>query len=144
MSTTDNDLRSLAHQRGYRMTPQRQLILEAIRDAGEHADVNAIYESVRARSKAISLPTVYRTLDFLCELRLVVAMQIGRHIVYEIPGEHPHHHVICRKCGDVDIVTEEELQPLFAEIDRKHGFLVDMDHLGLFGLCKVCRPQAEA
>jgi Fe2+ or Zn2+ uptake regulation protein len=139
MSTTDIDFPSLVHERGFRLTPQRQLILDAICEAGEHVNVNEIYRRVRKHSKAISLPTIYRTLDFLCELRVVVAMQIGRHILYEVPGAHPHHHTICRNCGNVGMIPDKEVHSLFSKIEMKHGFWIDMDHMGLFGLCAKCK-----
>jgi Fur family ferric uptake transcriptional regulator len=116
--------------------------LDAVSEAGKHSDVVEIYKRVQKRSKAISLPTIYRTLDFLCELHLVVAIQVGRKTLYEIAGDRPHHHMICHNCGTIENLTQEEVQPLFSRIDERHNFLVDMDHMGLFGLCAKCR-QAQ-
>jgi Fur family ferric uptake transcriptional regulator len=83
--------------------------------------------------------TVYRNLDFLCEMRLVVAAQIGGHMVYEIAGDTPHHHLICRNCDKAAQISHATVKALFDKIEREQKFTVDMDHLALFGLCQKCR-----
>lgn len=145
MSHHNLDFTSLIHKRGFRVTPQRQLILEAICESGGHSTPEDIYQRLQAKSSAINQATVYRTLDFLCDLRLVVAVQIGRQMFYEIAGKEPHHHLICRKCDKVEQVGHEVTKSFFARIEREQNFVVDMDHLTLFGLCsKCCRAKRVA
>lgn len=138
------DYAALMRERGFRVTPQRQLILDAICEGGGHTTPEEVYERVRAKSPAVNRATIYRTLDFLCELRLVVAADVGnRRMVYEIAGDTPHHHLVCRTCGKVEQISHETVKALFAKIEREQEFTVDMDHLALFGLCPKCR-RAEA
>ncbi len=68
MVSTDwkTDLR----QRGYRLTPQRQLVLEAV-DTLEHATPDDILSEVRRTASGVNISTVYRTLELLEELELV-------------------------------------------------------------------------
>src|SRR3972149_11937734 len=95
------DYAALMRERGFRVTPQRQLILDAIGGGGGHTTPEEVYERVRAKSPAVNRATVYRTLDFLCELRLVVAADVGnRRMGYKIAGDTPHHHLICRTRGE--------------------------------------------
>ena len=63
------------HAQGYRLTPQRQLILEAVRQAETHVTPEQVYDRVHRRQPTISRATLYRTLDFLCEQRLIHAMR---------------------------------------------------------------------
>jgi Fe2+ or Zn2+ uptake regulation protein len=121
------------------VTPQRQLILDAICEGGGHTTPEEIYERVRARTPHVNRATVYRNLDFLCDLRLVVAAQIGGQMYYEIAGDTPHHHLICRRCNRVEEISHDVVRSLFAKIEREQQFTVDMDHLALFGLCQKCR-----
>ena len=137
------DYPALMRKRGFRVTPQRQVILDAICEGGSHTTPEEIYRRVRAKAPAINRATVYRTLDFLCELRLVVAMRVGDRTYYEIAGERPHHHLVCRTCGAMIQLDNALLESLVSSIKRKHHFHVDMDHVGLFGLCEECR-RAEA
>ena len=132
------DYAALMRERGFRVTPQRQLILDAICEGGGHTTPDEIYARVHAKAPPINLATVYRNLDFLCEMRLVVAAQIGGHMYYEIAGEIPHHHLVCRKCNKVTQIGHETLKVFFDEIQRQQKFVIDMDHVTLFGLCSKC------
>lgn len=129
-------------ERGYRLTPQRQLILDAVCACQRHCTIDEIYEYVRARIPTISLATIYRTLDFLCEMRLVVAASLGgRQVVYEIAGTQPHHHLVCRNCGATYEIGDDLMQAFFRQIEAQRDFRVDMDHVALFGLCSHCREE---
>jgi Fur family ferric uptake transcriptional regulator len=140
---TPSDYSALIRRKGFRMTPQRQIILDAIRDIGGHASSEAIYDKVQQRSSAINRATVYRNLDFLCEMRLVVAARIGRTAMYELAGAKPHHHLICRKCNAVSQLENEHVTAFFQQVEREQQFRVDMDHLTLFGLCPGCRRPSR-
>ena len=56
------DLRARLHQRGLRVTPQRQLVLEAIDRLG-HATPDAVCAEVQAVASGVNLSTIYRTLE---------------------------------------------------------------------------------
>jgi Fur family ferric uptake transcriptional regulator len=133
------DYAALMRERGFRVTPQRQLILDAICAGDGHTTPDEIYARVRVKTPHLNRATVYRNLDFLCEMRLVVAAQIGGHMVYEIAGDAPHHHLVCRNCDKVEQISHETVKALFDKIKREQKFTVDMDHLALFGLCQKCR-----
>jgi Fur family ferric uptake transcriptional regulator len=121
------------------VTPQRQLILDSIRAAGGHVTPNEIFRRVSAQMPAVNRATVYRNLDFLCEMRMVVAAQIWGQMYYEIAGEVPHHHLVCRNCDRIEMVNHQAVKGFFAKIQRDQRFAVDMDHLTLFGLCRKCQ-----
>ena len=131
--------------RGYRLTPQREMILEAIH-AGGHMTVDDIYQRVHAKSPAVNLATVYRTLDLLKELRLVSAIDTGEGCVcYELSGAQPHHHLVCEQCGRTLELDSELLAPLEQELCKRYSFRVNLDHLALFGLCPKCqKPKRKS
>jgi len=128
----------LMRQRGFRVTPQRQLILDAVCEGGGHSTPEEIYERVRVKAPTLNRATVYRALDFLCELRLVVAAQIGGRWHYEIASETPHHHLICRQCNAELTLKHAAVRLFFEQIAHEQQFVVDMQHLTLFGLCRKC------
>ena len=133
------DFATHLHAQGYRLTPQRQLILEAVRRAETHVTPEQVYDRVHRRQPTISRATIYRTLDFLCEVRLIHAMRWAGQMYYEIVGEEPHHHLICRACGAIEQLDHALLTDLIGAVQKQHGFDVDMDHIALFGLCRTCR-----
>jgi Fur family ferric uptake transcriptional regulator len=130
------------HSQGYRLTPQRHLILEAVRQAEEHVTPEQVYATVHRQNPAISRTTIYRTLDFLCEMRLIHSLYWGGQMYYEIVDDQPHHHLVCRICGVMVECEHDLLQVLFEAVEKQHGFTIDMDHVALFGLCSVCRTRA--
>lgn len=139
------DLIDLIRRRGLRLTPQRKLILDVIQQAGGHLTIEQIYRCVRERNPRLNLATVYRNLDVLCDLRLVVAADIGGGTwIYESAGEQPHHHLVCRACGAIARIEHSEVVELYQGIDRRHHFTIDMDHMALFGLCARCREEEMA
>ncbi len=131
------------HSQGYRLTPQRQLILEVVRRADDHLTPEDVYRQVHRQNPAISRATIYRTLDFLCEMRLIHALYWGGQMYYEITDDRPHHHLVCRACGGMIECEHNLLQMLFAAVEKKHHFTIDMDHVALFGLCQQCQNSGK-
>lgn len=139
MSHQHLDYATMMHDRGFRVTSQRRRILDAVCEGGGHTTPEEIYARVRPKAPALNRATVYRTLDFLCEMRLIVAMRWGGRTYYEIAGETPHHHLICRSCDHVAPIEHKTLKARFSRIGREQKFTLDMDHIVLFGLCEDCR-----
>ena len=132
-------------RRGYRMTPQREMILDAIHEEG-HITADEIYQRVRAKSSAINLATVYRTLEMLKQLSIVTAIDTGGGCVhYELAGEQPHHHLVCEACGETVELDCDVLLPLEQELCKRYGFQMNLNHLALFGLCPQCqKPKRKS
>lgn len=133
------------HKGGYRMTPQRQLILDAVCRLGGHVTPDAVYDAVQTITPALNRATVYRTLNFLSEQGILntVLLEDGR-TGYELAGAEPHHHLVCRVCGGEEQISHEAVAVLFADIARHHQFSVKSRHLTLFGICHHCREQQGA
>jgi Fur family ferric uptake transcriptional regulator len=119
------------------------MILEAVRRAETHVTPEQVYDRVHQRQPTISRATIYRTLDFLCEIRLIHAMYWGGQMYYEIVGDEPHHHLICRTCGGVKQIDHVLLDNLFQAIEQKHHFTIEMDHVALFGVCQSCQNSKQ-
>ena len=143
MTHTSQDYAGLIHERGFRLTPQRQFVLDAVCEGHGHTSAEEIHQRVQAKASAVNRATVYRTLDFLCELRLVVAAEIGGHTVYEIAGSEPHHHLVCLNCGLQEPLDHSMVKPFFAKISGETGFAVQTNHLALFGICHTCRQASD-
>jgi Fur family ferric uptake transcriptional regulator len=143
MAGQETNYAALMHERGFRNTLQRQFILEALRESKGHTTAEAVVERVQAKAAAVNRATVYRTLDFLCEQRLVVAANIGGQTVYELAGEAPHHHLVCLRCGSQEPLDHGVVEPFFTKIERDNGFVVQTNHLALFGICRQCRDAGK-
>lgn len=125
-------------ERGYRLTPQRELVLHAVDRLG-HATPDEVHAEIRAQSSAVNLSTVYRTLELLEELGLVRHAHItDRAPTYHSTATPDHAHLVCRGCGKVSEATPDDVAPLTEALERKFGFHTDIGHLTVFGSCEAC------
>lgn len=125
---------------GQKVTPQRMLILSAIRHAGHHLTANDVLEEVKRSYPFVDVSTVYRTLGSAAELRLVSETNMGSvETEYEWVGADRHHHLICRTCGRVTSLDNSYLDGLATALYDEQGFQADIGHFAIFGLCRDCR-----
>jgi Fur family transcriptional regulator, ferric uptake regulator len=125
--------------RGFRLTPQRQLVLEAVISLG-HATPDEIAEEVRRTASGVNLSTVYRTLELLEELGLVTHTHLGHGApTYHAADDADHLHLVCRVCGAIEEMPPDVLDQAVQRIAEDHGFAVDVGHFAIFGTCAACR-----
>ncbi len=139
--TSGSFIENRVRELGFRMTPQRQLILEAIERAGEHATLEEIFEQVQAFAPSISQSTVYRTLEIFSRYRLIHGNEIAGGRVYELVAENAHHHLICHKCWTDNRIKDKKFKRFKEKIDDEYGFLVLSEHNIFMGLCADCRKK---
>jgi len=131
-------------QIGYRLTPQRMMILDAIADCDGHVSAEEILETVRTAYPYLDISTVYRTLDLLKTLHMVSETDLGRgHAQYELLSKGLHHHLICTDCGSILDVPNSFFDELRDALDQQFGFHAEVEHLAIFGLCGSCKGNAE-
>lgn len=137
MTSWHEELRS----RGYRVTPQRQLVLEAVTSL-EHGTPEQIGEEVRRTARGVNISTIYRTLELLEELGLVVHNHLGHGAPrYHLADEADHVHLVCRGCGEVTQVDPSVTAGLVRSLREEYGFETDVHHLTVFGQCARCRKD---
>lgn len=130
----------LIKERGYRLTPQRQMILDVLHEAGGHCTPEEVYQRVQCKSSAINRTTVYRTLEFLVTLGLVSTAHVqDNQVIYELATDHPHHHLVCQRCNAVEVIDHEVIAAMFAGLEKESGYKINSDHLVLFGICPHCQ-----
>lgn len=132
----------LLRQAGHKMTPQRLMIVRALRHAEGHVSAAQILEQVHVLYPFVDASTVYRTLDVLKRMRLATSTDMGGgDVVFEWRPEQTHHHLICSSCGFVYELNHSYLDDLAAKVDRDFGFVPDLHHFAIFGLCKGCQLE---
>jgi Fur family ferric uptake transcriptional regulator len=125
---------------GYRLTPQRIMVLSAIENSDDHISAEEIYAQVAARYPRVNMSTIYRTLELLKQLGLICEVDLGEgRIRYHSEDKGHHHHLVCRKCGAIIDVGESVLFPLQAVLLQAFGFSAELRHMAIFGLCENCR-----
>ncbi len=127
-------------EKGYRLTPQRMMVLEALHQAEGHITAPEIYGRVRAKYPWVNKSTIYRTLELLKELDLVTETELGGDkLYYHQADKGHHHHLVCQKCGRTIDLDESLLTPLEDTLKRKYHFQADLRHLAIHGHCLRCQ-----
>jgi Fur family ferric uptake transcriptional regulator len=132
------DWRVTLREKGYRLTPQRELVLAAVMEL-EHATPEQVATQVQRTASGINISTVYRTLELLEELGLVRHAHLGHGAPsYHPAGHHQHLHLVCRDCGAVSQVGMEVAGDLTDRLAADVGFSVDLEHFAIYGRCRDC------
>jgi Fur family ferric uptake transcriptional regulator len=147
MNITIEEVKERLRAKEYKLTPQRQIILETFLNVGDkHLSAEDVYNIVKKQHPDIGLATVYRTLELLSELEVLIRMDFGDgRSRYELnEGDtHQHHHLICLQCGAVKEFEDDLLETLEEVIARKSKFKI-MDHqLKFYGYCTECQQRAK-
>ncbi|WP_114424144.1 Fur family transcriptional regulator [Nocardioides houyundeii] len=136
----EHELAQALRGSGYRLTPQRQLVLAAVEELG-HATPDELRDHVGG---ACNISTVYRALEVLEELGLVRHTHLSdRAPTYHSAREAEHFHLVCRNCGKVTSVDPDRAAPFLARLRTEHGFVTDVGHLAIFGRCEECPEVAD-
>jgi Fur family ferric uptake transcriptional regulator len=126
--------------KGYRLTPQRLMIVSAVENSDSHISAEEIYAQVAAKYPQVNISTVYRTLELLKQLGLVFETDFGEGRVRYHPAEKGHHHhLVCTECGAVIDLDESLLSSLKGMLLREYKFSADLKHLAIFGRCHKCQ-----
>jgi Fur family transcriptional regulator, ferric uptake regulator len=135
---TPQGLKSELHDRGYRMTPQRRLVLDAVSELG-HATPEEVLARIREVSPGVNVSTVYRNLELLEELGLIRHSHLGSGpSTWHAASHSGHLHLVCRTCGGVTEVDLALAADLMGRLERDTGFKSDMEHFGVQGTCADC------
>jgi Fur family transcriptional regulator, ferric uptake regulator len=145
MSHENKDYIQQLHAKGYRVTPQRLIVLDAVCEVGGHATIGAIYARVKMLDPTIDQSTVYRALDVLCDAELIVLADMGDEgKIYSIAAEAGHHHLRCQSCGAVLTMDRAHLDTLREALQAQYGFVLQNDHIVLSGLCADCGKKGHS
>jgi Fur family ferric uptake transcriptional regulator len=136
-----------------RMTKPRRVIIDALGATTQHLSAEEVYFRVHKTYPAIGLTTVYRTLDLLEAMGIVVKLHFGdgrsRYELRDNPKKRGHHHhLVCSICKRIveydDFVSEEIklLRKVEQQLARRHGFRITGHVIQFHGLCPSCKDSA--
>lgn len=122
------------------MTPQRQLILEAIASLSGHISADAVHQRVVRAFPNVNISTVYRTLELLQDLGYVTHTHFDDGVAqYHLADDGMHQHLVCRRCGAEQELDMATLDPLAQRLRESYGFEADLAHFAIVGLCRSCQ-----
>ena len=137
----EGELTKELRELGFRITPQRRVILHILRHASAHMTPAEVYQEARVSLPGLTETTVYRTLEFLAQTGLAHAAfsHISKY-AYEI-SDYAHHHLICRQCGKEIEIPHVKVEALYTELQESTGFQLIQNHISFFGICPACQEN---
>lgn len=122
----------------YRMTKQKRVILEVLKDTTSHPTADWVYEKVRRKIPNISLGTVYRNLNILKNQGEILELSYGKGFSRYDGTPDNHYHFTCESCGKVYDVDCPVAHNLDKDVESGMGFRVKQHRLEFYGICKDC------
>ncbi len=129
----------ILRQRQFRITPQREMIVDILLENGCHLTAEKVFAQVQMRSSAVNIATIYRTLDMLVEQGVASRTDLGGQTVYAPIDHGPHIHLVCRQCNVMIDADATLLATIDSQLQNAHGFYADLQHISLFGVCADCQ-----
>lgn len=135
--TGAGNLKDRLKLKGYKMTRQREAILDAFLACANHlVTAHQLFRQVMIKVPQTNFSTVYRNLEMLVQEGIVNKVTVqDKTQAYEIniDTEH-HHHMICKVCGNVQCIDYCPVD----FISERHGFKPTGHRLEIYGFCGEC------
>lgn len=143
VATTADDLIAGLRNNGHRITAARRAVCRVVADAGsDHLTAGDVHGLVLRNGTQLDQSTVYRTLEALEEAGLVRHGHLGHgSAVYHLSDEASHQHLVCSNCGRTVAIDALQMSAITADVEDWTGFVVDVDHFALAGLCSDCNRR---
>jgi Fur family transcriptional regulator, stress-responsive regulator len=138
---TTVELTTLFRERGFKVTPQRELVFRLLQGNVTHPTAEAVYRAAAETMPMISLKTVYQVLNDLKALGEIQSIEVGTGALRFDPNMTEHHHLVCQGCGDVRDVHLDTSELSLTRAQR-HGFSLEGVDVTFRGLCASCRAKS--
>ncbi len=131
-----NELRDLS----LKATPARIAVLTYLEKSGTPLDIASIIEYLKKKNIKVDQATVFRIINLFTSRGLTrqIQLQEGK-FRYEVASKPDHHHLICKKCGQIEDISDCKISKLEKEIETKKKFKIVSHSLEFFGICEDCQ-----
>lgn len=137
------DVLALLREHGGRVTSSRRLLLEALFDGPGHRTAEDLAEAVQLQAPDVARSTVYRNLDELEKLGVVVHSHLGHGPATYHLAAGAHAHLVCQDCGTAVGAPDELFASLAVAARERFGFEIDTRHFAILGRCADCRSARD-
>ena len=135
------EVTGLLRSRGYKATPQRLAIYDALAHTTAHPSADMLFRELQPHYPTMSIATVYKTLDILCAVGIAQELNVGEEAFRYDANVTSHPHVRCLGCGRVDDVPALDDAGILQEAGASTGYAITGQQIYLFGLCPACQKN---
>lgn len=141
---TTGSLKAELNERGWRLTPQRETILQIFQNLarGNHLSAEDLYDLLQNEGEKISLSTIYRTLKLMARMGILRELELAEgHKHYELNQPYPyhHHHLICVRCNKTVEFKNDSILKTGTKTARKEGYHLLDCQLTIHAICPSCQ-----
>lgn len=140
---TPDELAQVLRQNSCKVTPQRLAIYDMLAHTKEHPTAEMIYKTLRPMYPAISLATVYKSVDVLHKINVIQMLNVGEDSYRYDANIDEHPHVQCTVCGRVVDVAPVKAEEVRQKVENETGFLVESEQLYFYGVCPRCQKKHQ-
>ena len=130
---------ALVREHGGRITSSRRFLLQAIFEARGHSTVEELAAKVQAKAPDVHLSTIYRNVEELEKLGVIVHSHIGHGAATYHLAEGAHSHFVCEECGATFEAPDALFQNLSKNAKAQYGFAINPHHFAVYGRCHDCQ-----
>lgn len=141
---TATSLKAELNERGWRLTPQRETILQIFQNLpkGEHLSAEDLYDRLQKKERKISLSTIYRTVKLMSRMGILRELELAEgHKHYELnqPYPHHHHHLICIRCNKTIEFKSDSILKIGSKTAKHEGYHLLDCQLTIHAVCPACQ-----
>ncbi len=135
-------MREFLRTKGFKTTPQRELIFRSFFELGQHVTVDELYDKVREKDRTVGYSTVWRNLKLICRVGLAQEVNLGDGVTrYDRMTQVPHGHLYCLKCRRLVEFTAPDVMSRLADLATGQDFQAEGYKIEIQGYCKECRDH---
>ena len=141
---TASSLKAELNERGWRLTPKRETILQVFQNLpkGNHLSAEDLYNELQTDGERISLSTIYRTLKLMARMGILRELELAEgHKHYELNQPYPyyHHHLICVRCNKTTEFKSDPILKIGTKTAQKEGYHLLDCQLTIHAVCPTCQ-----
>lgn len=132
-------MREFLRTKGFKMTPQRELVFRSFFELGEHVTVDELYEAVRSKDSSVGYSTVWRNLKLICKVGLAQEVNLGDGVTrYDRTTATPHGHLFCVQCKRLVEFDADTIVVRMSEVADENRFKPSEYKIEVRGTCREC------
>ena len=112
------DIAQILRSQGFKVTPQRIAIYDALRGHHDHPTAEMLYHTLRPEHPSMSLATVYKTMEIFEKIGLVKILEVGDERAHYDWDTQAHSHIRCIRCNKVEDMMGIDLKAIKTIADR--------------------------
>lgn len=132
---------TICAEHGAQLTTLRREVLALILSAQTPVTAYQLLDQLKPIRKSAVPPTIYRTLEFLLENKLIHKIEQLNAFIPCAEADHNHadaQFLICKSCASVTEIEDHAVSASLAKAAAKHGFAPTRAVVEVDGLCAAC------